>query len=285
MNKRMKKTIAIATLLIFGAGVTQAPLQATTLQTATPIYKVWDGAGKAYQIGSDVYAPVRDICDTMGCGIEWVSEGAQNKLVLTGNNGISHQVLLDPVHQMAITETQSFYYDMREGRIALPVAFYENVMTNASCSFDPASQTLSVGLNDADQGICYQNLPVYEAPEVVAEVTPVPAAPVPVPAEPEPTLTYFESGQASWYGAALHGNLTASGEPFNMYDLTAAHKTLAFGTKVKVTNQNNGLSVVVRITDRGPFAHGRVIDLSDAAARQINMISTGVAPVTLEIIG
>lgn len=275
MNGRMKKTIALATLLVFGTGFAQAPLQAATLQTATPIQMVWNGDNKVYTVNSHVYVPARDICSTLGTEVTWVSENTQNKLVLTGEDGISRQVLLDPVNQLAVTETDSFYYDMREGRIALPIGFYQSVLPNATLTYDTASETLSVAQADASQGICYQNLPIYEAAPVVVEAA--------VPAEP--ALTYFESGQASWYGAALHGNLTASGEPFNMYDLTAAHKTLAFGTKVKVTNQNNGQSVVVRITDRGPFAPGRVIDLSDAAARQINMISSGVAPVTLEILG
>ena len=91
-------------------------------------------------------------------------------------------------------------------------------------------------------------------------------------------------GKASWYGPGFHGRLTANGERYNQYALTAAHKSLPFGTKVKVTNVNNGRSVVVRINDRGPFIRGRVIDLSTAAARNIGMIHHGVVPVRLQII-
>ena len=89
------------------------------------------------------------------------------------------------------------------------------------------------------------------------------------------------SGMASWYGES---QTTASGERFNKHALTAAHRTLPLGTMVRVTNQRNGRSVIVRINDRGPYGHGRIIDLSEAAAKQLDMIDAGVAPVTLEVI-
>ena len=98
-------------------------------------------------------------------------------------------------------------------------------------------------------------------------------------------VTFQYQGWASWYGPGFHGNLSASGERFNQYAMTAAHKTLPFGTKVRVTNLDNGHSVVVRINDRGPFTPGRVIDLSAAAARVLGMIHSGVAPVKVEVIG
>ncbi len=78
-------------------------------------------------------------------------------------------------------------------------------------------------------------------------------------------------GKASWYGPGFHGRLTANGERFNTHALTAAHKSLPFGTKVRVTNGRTGRSVVVRINDRGPFIKGRVIDLSKAAPSAIGM--------------
>lgn len=93
------------------------------------------------------------------------------------------------------------------------------------------------------------------------------------------------TGVASWYGGKFHGRRTASGETYNQHALTAAHRTLPFGTEVVVTNQNTGKSVVVRINDRGPFTGGRIIDLSHKAASQIGMINSGTARVTLEIIG
>jgi rare lipoprotein A len=93
------------------------------------------------------------------------------------------------------------------------------------------------------------------------------------------------SGWASWYGPGFHGNLSASGEPFNQNALTAAHRNLPFGTLVMVRNLDNGKSVVVRINDRGPFVGDRVIDLSAGAASVLGMIGSGVAPVELEVIG
>ncbi|MEB3224300.1 MAG: septal ring lytic transglycosylase RlpA family protein [Synechococcus sp.] len=91
-------------------------------------------------------------------------------------------------------------------------------------------------------------------------------------------------GRASWYGPGFHGRRTASGEPFNQYALTAAHKTLPFGTRVRVTNLRNGRSVIVRINDRGPYSHGRIIDLSKGSAQQIGLVSSGVATVKLEVL-
>ncbi len=93
-----------------------------------------------------------------------------------------------------------------------------------------------------------------------------------------------EIGLASYYGEEWHGGPTASGEKFDMNALTAAHKTLPFGTKVKVTNIENGKSVQVRVNDRGPFVEGRIIDLSYAAAKKIGMIKTGVVKVKVEVI-
>jgi rare lipoprotein A len=96
--------------------------------------------------------------------------------------------------------------------------------------------------------------------------------------------THTLQGVASWYGYPHHGRLTASGRRFNMSELTAAHRTLPLGTRLRVTNLGNGRAVTVTITDRGPFVKRRVIDLSYAAAREIGMIGPGTAPVQLEIL-
>lgn len=93
-----------------------------------------------------------------------------------------------------------------------------------------------------------------------------------------------EEGYASWYGGKFQGRLTANGETFDTYKLTAAHRTLPFHTIVKVTNLKNGKSVEVRINDRGPFVRGRIIDLSKAAAEEIDMTGDGVARVRLEVV-
>ncbi len=95
---------------------------------------------------------------------------------------------------------------------------------------------------------------------------------------------WVQQGLASWYGKAEHGNPTASGEIFNMYAFTAAHRTLPFGTYVHVTNLRNNREVVVKINDRGPFIRGRVIDLSYAAAKRIDLLATGVEQVRIEVV-
>jgi peptidoglycan lytic transglycosylase len=107
----------------------------------------------------------------------------------------------------------------------------------------------------------------------------VPAAPAtPVPAN------YTEEGIASWYGVPYHGRRAADGEIYDMYKLTAAHRTLPFDTIVRVTNETNGKQVEVRITDRGPFVEGRIIDLSLGAARALDMVGMGIAPVRLTLV-
>ena len=106
-----------------------------------------------------------------------------------------------------------------------------------------------------------------------------------IPLENPALIAKTFSGQASWYGPGFHGRLTASGEVYNQNALTAAHKTLRFGTRVRVTNLNNGRSIVLRINDRGPYAGGRIIDVSAAAARSLGMMSSGVAPVRVTILG
>lgn len=117
--------------------------------------------------------------------------------------------------------------------------------------------------------------------EPVTAYEPLVAEPAP---EPEPSASDMGTGQASYYGPGLEGNRTASGERFNPNDLTAAHRTLPMGSRVKVTNPRTGESVVVRINDRGPFHGNRVIDLSQGAARAIGLIRSGTANVRLALI-
>jgi len=91
-------------------------------------------------------------------------------------------------------------------------------------------------------------------------------------------------GMASWYGGKHHGGPTASGERFDKHAMTAAHRTLRMGTRVRVTRKKNSRSVVVRINDRGPYSKGRIIDLSEAAARALDMLDDGIAQVRIEVV-
>jgi rare lipoprotein A len=99
-----------------------------------------------------------------------------------------------------------------------------------------------------------------------------------------PVINGVQTGIASWYGEEFHGRPTSNGEIYNMHDLTAAHRTLPFGTVVEITNLLNGRTVTVRINDRGPFVGNRIIDLSYAAARMLDMVGPGTIPIRLEVV-
>ena len=134
--------------------------------------------------------------------------------------------------------------------------------------------------------VAIPNPPAPATPNPPAPVSPSsPAAVTPnAPARVTPSATELE-GLATYYAEPYHGRRTASGEVFDTYKgMTAAHRTLPFNTVVRVTNTTNGKQVVVRINDRGPFIDGRVIDLSLAAARKIDLVRPGIAPVRLQII-
>jgi rare lipoprotein A len=118
-------------------------------------------------------------------------------------------------------------------------------------------------------------------------VQPAPSQLVPAPPtakkSPPAQAKLPQTGEASWYGAQHQGKQTASGTIFDQAEFTAAHRSLPFGSKIKVTNLANGKSVEVEITDRGPFAETRIIDLSQAAAKALEMIESGTATVRLEL--
>ena len=135
----------------------------------------------------------------------------------------------------------------------------------------------AAGLMHSTPGLAQIDHATVLAVEALADPVEAPAIAAPLPA----VESAIGEGEASYYGNELAGNRTASGERFNPRDLTAAHRTLPLGTKLRVTNQANGKSVIVRINDRGPFVKSRLIDVSYAAAQQISMIRSGKARVTL----
>jgi rare lipoprotein A len=95
---------------------------------------------------------------------------------------------------------------------------------------------------------------------------------------------FAETGKASWYGEPYHGQRAANGSIYDMYKMTGAHKTLPLNSKVRVTNTENGKSVVLKITDRGPFAKGRIVDVSLVAAKQLGMMKKGVVPCEVTVL-
>ena len=129
-------------------------------------------------------------------------------------------------------------------------------------------------------------LGMYSSPSFAITPSQVPLKPIVdnIKKEKKKSKKHCFKGDASWYGKQHHGRKTASGEVFNMNKLTAAHKTLPLGTKVRVTNIENGKSVIVKINDRGPFAKNRILDLSYEAAKKLDMTEKGHAKVLIEII-
>lgn len=134
----------------------------------------------------------------------------------------------------------------------------------------------------SDTFASYAATPQAQVAPGAVDVTSLPAT---TDDEADGTAQDIGGGLASWYGPGLTGHHTASGERFDPGELTAAHRSLPFGSKVRVTNERTGRSVVVRINDRGPWARGRVIDLSEAAARQIGLVASGEAQVSLALLG
>ncbi len=126
--------------------------------------------------------------------------------------------------------------------------------------------------------------PRWTASTTVRSTAPIVLPSHPAQEIPDSPSANLQEGMASYYGDEFHGRLTSNGETFDQQLLTAAHRTLPFGTVLKVTNMKNGRSVVVRINDRGPFAAGRIIDLSRAAAERIDMIRDGVARVSIAVL-
>lgn len=106
----------------------------------------------------------------------------------------------------------------------------------------------------------------------------------PEPPETIGSRAWSQTGVASWYGDPFHGRETASGEVYDMERLTAAHQTLPFGTRIRVENLDNGMTVTVRVNDRGPFVDGRILDVSRRAARELGMIGPGTAHVRITVL-
>ena len=152
------------------------------------------------------------------------------------------------------------------------------LLLSGSSNANPVLATKSPAIPEipAAKSVALRNV---ETPGAESETLKKPAAPaLPI------AVRSVSTGEASWYGPGFYGNRTANGELFRPGTLTAAHRTLPFGTKVRVTNPWNCRSAIVRINDRGPFHGRRVIDLAHGAASQLGLISSGIAQVKLEVL-
>lgn len=150
-----------------------------------------------------------------------------------------------------------------------------------ACSTNPAKPTPvpKPVISEDEKATVAQTTEEAAEPEVQPE--PAPEA-EPIVEESQERGSFIAEGNASFYGGKFHGRKTASGAIFNKHAMTAAHRNLPFGTRVRVTHVHNGRSVVVTINDRGPFVKSRIIDVSRAAAEQLGMVQQGVARVRLE---
>ena len=192
--------------------------------------------------------------------------------VLTTVFGINGLILISPVKANAhkvIEKSTSETKDTNTISRSLNQPFKDAVTTNIY---------QHQGNNQDAATVYFQNSPFQEV-----KGKPQPKPQITAKVKHHTTRTY--TGKASWYGPGFHGRRTANGERFNQNAYTAAHRSLPFGTKVRVTNLNNGRSVTVRINDRGPFIRGRIIDLAAGAAKAIGLYSSGVAPVRIQVLG
>lgn len=187
-------------------------------------------------------------------------------VLLSGSSALI-PVLADP-SQAASQEAAS---SQAPANVSVATAATSATKLDEPASAEPVSG--SVAIREEQGGV--------EPTDVIPSQPPVPVAPVP---PPQPRVRQVSQGQASWYGPGFYGNRTANGEVFRPGTMTAAHRWLPFGTKVRVTNLWNGRSAVVRINDRGPFHGSRVIDLAHGAAQQLGVVASGVAQVKLEVL-
>ena len=235
--------------------------------------------------GDFTFLPLSETLGVYGAGVIWAENEGETKVIISAGQDRC-QLVLDLDKQVAYgLDGKEFLLRFENNRLYLPVYFFAQLV-NCELQWDKDTCTLTLHSdkvkaeavktgNNGEQTVCrwIMNLPIYEK-----------TLPSRYSGMRMGNGEIFETGKASYYGGKFHGRKTASGERYDQNALTAAHKTLPFGTYVRVTAEWNQKSVEVRITDRGPFKKGRVIDLSTAAAAELGMLSKGVGNVTLEVI-
>lgn len=261
MNHHIRKAIAAAAIVAVGA--VSMPLNAfaqdtTYVDVTTPVVTT----PEVSQPQTSGYLPLRSALANVGVTVDWQQTANGQQIVLT-YGGASITVAVDAVNGVLTNTVGSYAYNNQGGTLHTSLEFFQGLFNNASVTANGAGGIVVTAV-DASQAITLAGAGANN--------------------NTSGNYTYYESGQATWYGSGAHGNYTASGEIFNMYDYTAAHKYLPFGTICRVTDTDTGRSVIVRINDRGPFGAGRVIDLSYQAASDLGIVSKGVAPVTVEIL-
>lgn len=259
------------------------------IETGTQTIKCENAAIKS---GDVTYLPLREVLAAYGSNISWAVGEAEDKVIITAGED-RYQLVVNLKKSEAYGANNKKYTLKSEDSILyLPVHFYADLM-NCSVVWNKDTNVLTLSnskmkkeaaIFDGSGGISYKKilgLPAYQK-------TTAPTVSRSAGLQSRSTTTtsgkIYERGIASYYGAKFQGKRTSSGEAYNTSAYTAAHKTLPFGTVVRVTAQWNQKSVDVRINDRGPYSYGRVIDLSTAAASQLGMTGRGIGEVTLEIV-
>lgn len=193
----------------------------------------------------------------------------------TGHRSIGPKI--GPTPSFAPQRARRGHASLRAALVALVLG-----LVPLSASSAAAPEGAPAALDAASSAAVIELVPLPAETQVTAGTTAPEVAAPPAPAAPQETL--LGCGIASYYAERFHGRRTASGEIFDNRAMTAAHRTLPFGARVRVTNPANGASVVVRITDRGPFSRGRMIDVSRAAAEELGLVARGHGTVELALI-
>lgn len=307
MKKLFIMTFFILALLLSASPVLAATEDTTQVKDETDIGAFVDGEetkltivygdrqvvceNAAIRSGDVTYLPMREVMEAYELTLEWAVGEAEEKVVLITKQG-RYQVVMDLKKAVAYGLNEKTYLMKHEDSVVyLPVNFFADVF-NCSVSWDSESGVFAILadkkkqeatiFNEKTGGISYKilvNLPEYE--KTVSSRSAALASRQTISST---SSTVYEKGIASYYGGKFHGRRTSSGAVYDMHAMTAAHKTLPFGTVVRVTALWNGKTVDVKITDRGPYSQGRVIDLSTAAAKQIDMMGKGIGPVSLTIV-
>lgn len=224
------------------------------------------------------YLPLRDLLECYGITISWAHE-ADQKIILTTSANQKYELILAGDKKEVLLDYASYPYVLVNETVYLPLDFFQDIL-NCAVEYDTETKTIVLDESKPPADIAeadwksyreLRNIPIYQKTEKVKT-------------EADYTYTYYQEGYASWYGKAFQNRRTSSGEAFDMNKLTAAHRDLPFGTMVRVTALYNGESVIVKINDRGPHRKDRVLDLSQAAAREIGLESKGVGLVKIEIV-
>lgn len=239
--------------------------------------------------GDITFLPLREVLEIYGASLSWAVGEAETKVIITAGKE-RFQLVVDLDKQIAYgLDGKEYMLRHVDSVLYLPIHFFVQLV-NCESSWDGENYVLTLHENKKKKGaqiidtsksdVVYHwvmNLPAYEKTTAVTSRSSGLRASI-------SNGEVYESGVASYYGGRFHGRKTASGERYDKNALTAAHKTLPFGTIVRVTAEWNQKSVDVRINDRGPYSQGRVIDLSTAAAAELGMLSKGIGYVTLEIV-